>query len=63
MNPYSLERWILESHEGMVREAERRARLVPEAEQSAGLRNWLAGHLRDIADRLDGHCRLERAAQ
>ena len=63
MNPYSLERWILESHEGVVLEAERRARLLPEAEQSAGLRSWLAGHLRDIADRLDGHGRLERAAQ
>ena len=55
MNPYGLERWILERHEGIVREAECRARLVPEAEQSAVLRNWLAGRLRDIADRLDGH--------
>ena len=63
MNPYSMERWIRERHEGIVREAERRTRLVPEAEQSAVLRSWLAGRLRDIADRLDGHGRLERAAQ
>jgi len=47
----------------LIEEMIEAARLVPEAEQSAVLRSWLAGRLRDIADRLDGHGRLERAAQ
>jgi RecB family exonuclease len=63
MNPYTSERWILESHQAVVREAERRARLLPESERSAGFNTWIAGRLRGLADRLDGRASFEKATQ
>jgi hypothetical protein len=61
MNPYTSERWILETHEAVVRKAERRARLAPEAAGDPGAVNrWLAWRLRGLADRLDGESRQER---
>ncbi|MHB8587386.1 MAG: hypothetical protein ACYDA0_00880 [Candidatus Dormibacteraceae bacterium] len=63
LGPYTSERWILESHEAVVRAAERRARLKPEADRPTALNGWVAGRLRQLADRLDGWVRLERAAQ
>jgi hypothetical protein len=63
MDPYTSERWILERHLSIVREAERRARLVPEATGSGVFNIWVAGRLRELADRLDGRGRMERAAQ
>lgn len=62
MDPYTSERWILERHESVVREAERRARLVPEAGGSGALSSWVAGRLRELADRLEGQGWLKRAA-
>jgi hypothetical protein len=63
MDPYTSERWILERHLSVVHEAERRARLVPEAAGSGAFNGWIAGRLRELADRLDGRGRMERAAQ
>ena len=53
MDPYAMERWILDRHQEAVRRAERRSRLVlsvggPPAGQ------WIAGRLRRLADALDG---------
>ena len=70
MDPYSMERWILERHEAVIRTAEVRSRLgadVPPRRLSV----WLAGNLRQLADRLDGQLdgrsdtqgRLERVSQ
>jgi hypothetical protein len=63
MNPYASERWILESHEAVVREAELRSRLLPESERSVGFNTWIAGRLRGLADRLDGRGSFEKATQ
>jgi hypothetical protein len=64
MDPYSSERWILENHDAVVRAAERKARLRPVAARSTALSSWVAGRLRELADRLDdGQARLERTAQ
>jgi hypothetical protein len=63
MDPYTSERFLLERHEAVVREAELRARLLPDIDQSSGLNTWFAGRLRGLADRLDGQGRLERAAE
>jgi len=64
MNPYTSERWILERHEAVVREAELRSRLVPQGERSAtGINTWIAWRLRGLADRLDGRAAFEKAAQ
>jgi hypothetical protein len=52
MDHYSAERHMLEAHRTMVRIAEERSRLMPEATR-APLRWWMAGRLRTIADRLD----------
>jgi hypothetical protein len=61
MDPYTFEHWILESHEAVVNEAERRARLVPEATGEPGaLSSWIAWRLRGLADRLDGQGLQER---
>lgn len=64
MNPYTAERWILERHEAVVREAELRSRLLPEPEPSAnGFNTWIAGRLRGLADRLDGRAAFEKATE
>jgi hypothetical protein len=63
MNPYAAERWLLERHEAVVREAELRARLLPDGDRSPGLNTWMAGRLRGLADRLDGRRTFEKAAQ
>ena len=61
MDPYSLERWILESHKAVVSEAERRSRLLPDSDREPGaLSSWIAWRLRELADRLDGEGRQER---
>lgn len=52
MHPYHVERWVLERHLDMIRAAERRSRLRPE--EPLAVRNWMAGRLRSMADRLDG---------
>jgi len=52
MHPHSLERWVLERHLEMIEAAERRSRLSPEMPLS--VREWMAGRLRSMADRLDG---------
>ena len=55
MDPYTWERWILESHQAVTVEAERRSRLAPEAACETGaVSSWIAWHLRELADRLDG---------
>ena len=53
MDHYTSERLMLEAHRTMVRTAEERSRLVPDA-SGAPLRWWMAGRLRTLADRLDG---------
>ncbi len=54
MNPYTSERWILETHQAVMREAERRARLAPESAVEPGaVSSWVAWRLRKLADRLD----------
>ena len=53
MDHYSTERRMLEAHRNMVRIAEERSRLLPDA-TGAPLRWWMAGRLRTLADRLDG---------
>jgi hypothetical protein len=64
MNPYASERWILENHKAVVREAELRSRLLPESERSAtGVNTWIAWRLRGLADRLDGRGSFEKATQ
>ena len=63
MDMYSSERLLLERHEAVVREAELRARLLPDLDQSPGLNMWVAGRLRGLADRLDGRRTFEKAAQ
>jgi hypothetical protein len=60
MDPYSSERWLLERHEAVVREAELRSRLLPEGERTAGINTWVAGRLRGLADRLDSRSVQER---
>jgi hypothetical protein len=61
MDPYSSERWILESHETLVSKAELRARLVPDVDREPGaLSSWIAWRLRELADRIDGEGRQER---
>jgi hypothetical protein len=61
MDQYSWERWILERHEAVVNEAERRAQLMPEvAAEPGALSTSIAWLLRDLADRLDGQGRQER---
>ena len=63
MDLYSSERLLLERHEAVVREAELRARLLPDLDQSPGLNMWVAGRLRGLADRLEGRRTFEKAAQ
>ena len=58
MNPYTTERWPLERHEELVRQAELLARLVP-APRRTVWSAWLAARLRGVADRLDGCPRTE----
>jgi hypothetical protein len=53
MDHYTTERLMLEAHRTMVRTAEQRSQLMPEATR-APLRWWMAGRLRTLADRLDG---------
>lgn len=53
MDHYTAERLMLEDHRTMVRIAEERSRLLPEA-PAAPLRWWMAGRLRTLADRIDG---------
>jgi hypothetical protein len=54
MDPYTSERWILETHQAVMREAERRARLAPEPAGEPGVvSSWIAWRLRELADRLD----------
>ena len=52
MYNYTSERLMLEAHRTMIRVAEERAQLMPEAPR-APFRWWMAGRLRTIADRLD----------
>ena len=63
MDPYTSERFLLERHEAIVREAELRARLLPPGDQSPGINTWVARRLRVLADRLDGRASFEKAAQ
>jgi hypothetical protein len=63
MDPYTSERLLLERHGAVLREAEMRARLLPEVDESAGLNTWIAGRLRGLADRLDGRASFEKATQ
>ena len=63
MDPYTSERWLLERHEAVIREAELRSRLVPENDRNVGLNTWIAGRLRGLADRLDGRKSFEKATQ
>jgi hypothetical protein len=63
MDPYTSERLLLERHEAIVREAELRARLLPDRDPSLGLNTWMAGRLRGLADRLDGRQTFEKATQ
>lgn len=58
MDLYTAERWPIERHQSVVREAERRARLAP-GEASASWAAWLAARLRGVADRLDGRAVVE----
>jgi hypothetical protein len=62
MDPYTSERLLLERHEAVIREAELRARLLPDVD-SPGLNTWVAERLRGLADRLEGRGHLEQAAQ
>jgi hypothetical protein len=63
MDPYTSERWLLERHEAVVRSAELRSRLLPGSDRAPGLNTWVAGRLRDLADRLEGHGSFEKATQ
>jgi hypothetical protein len=63
MDLYPSERLLLERHEAVVREAELRARLLPDLDQSPSLKTWMAGRLRGLADRLDGRPSFEKVAQ
>jgi hypothetical protein len=63
MDVYTSERLLLERHAAVVREAERRARLLPDIDQSLGFNTWVAMRLRGLADRLEGRGHLEQAAQ
>ena len=63
MDPYTSERLLLERHDAVVRAAELRSRLVPEADRTAGFNTWIAGRLRGLADRLDGHRNFEKVGQ
>jgi hypothetical protein len=59
MDLYTAERIQLERHEEMIRDAERRARLLPRGRRRH-VRLWVAGRLRTVADRIDGGPRLQR---
>lgn len=63
MDPYSMERWILERHENVTRTAELRSRVGSEEPHRPRMSLWLAGGLRQLADRLDGQTRFEGASQ
>ena len=63
MDPYSMERWILERHEAVIRTAEMRSRVGFADAPPRRLSVWLAGNLRQLADRLDGQTYLESVAQ
>ncbi|HXJ49602.1 MAG TPA: hypothetical protein VNF91_10580 [Candidatus Acidoferrum sp.] len=63
MDPYTSERLLLERHEHVVRTAELRSRLLPAGDRATGLNTWVAGRLRGLADRLDGHGSFEKATQ
>lgn len=63
MDPYSMERWILQRHEAMIRTAELRSRVGAIEPHRPRMSLWLASSLRQIADRLDGQSRLERVPQ
>lgn len=63
MDSYSMERWILERHEAVIRTAEVRSRFGIDELPPRRLSAWLAGNLRHLANRLDGQTYLERVAQ
>jgi glutamine synthetase type III len=67
MDPYSMERWILERHQAVIRTAEVRARVGAVEAPPRRISVWLAGNLRHLADRLDhepdGQRRFERVGQ
>ena len=63
MDPYSMERWILERHEAVIRTAEMRSRVGFADAPPRRLSVWLAGNLRHLADRLDGQTRFEGVPQ
>jgi hypothetical protein len=52
MHPDSIERWVLERHLDMIKAAQRHSRLSPQT--PFAVREWMAGRLRSMADRLDG---------
>lgn len=62
MNPYTMERWMLERHDAVIRTAELRSRLG-ERQPTDPFSIWLATNLRHLADRLDSRPRLETASQ
>jgi len=54
---------MLEKHEHVVRTAELRSRLLLAGDRAGGLNTWVAGRLRGLADRLEGHRNFENATQ
>ena len=60
MNPYGMERWVLDRHESVIRTAEARSRLSRD-ESPERLAGWVALRLRLLADRLDPALEPQRA--
>jgi hypothetical protein len=63
MDPYSMECWILERHESVMRTAEMRSRVLAAEPHRLRMSLWLAANLRKLADRLDGQTRFDGATQ
>jgi hypothetical protein len=59
MDHYSLERWVGERHQAMIRTAETRSRLLGSEPAAPSLGTWLAARLHHLADRLEGKPRFE----
>ena len=59
MDPYSMERWILERHNAVIRTAEVRSRVGIAEIPPRRLSIWLASSLRHLADKLDGRTYLQ----
>jgi hypothetical protein len=59
MDSYSLERWVGQRHQAMIRSAETRSRLLGSEPAAGALGTWLAARLHHLADRLEGKPRFE----